>query len=804
MPVGNLLKSRLFRKYTGIFVVLVSSALLLSGVVEFFVGYHDQRNALVELERERAAAAALTIEQFIDGIVRQIEGAAKNPQPASAAGLELRRRYYLGLLRHVPAVTDISYLDGTGQEQLRLSRISVDVVKGQSGSSRQPPSSGAESEVVYFSPVYFRNESEPYMTIAVREQGPDAGVVVSEVNLKFIWEVISQIKVGKTGYVYVVDARGILVAHPDISLVLKKTDLSSLAQVQMALETSPALAKLQQAEVRVAREVVNPRDDMKERRVLTTHQPIALLGWRVIVEQPLEEAFAPLYSSIWRTGLFLLAGLGLAVVASLFLARRMVTPIQALQAGAARIGAGELDQRIDVDTGDELETLADEFNRMASRLRESYASLEQKVEQRTQELVSTNEDLKKEIAERERAEAELLETRDIALEASRTKSDFLANMSHEIRTPLNAIIGMAELLSETQLNPEQLEYVRVFGTAGDRLLNTINDILDLSKLEAGQVILEGVEFDLRELVENTVEVLGVGAHEKGLKLNCHFAPDVPTALVGDPGRLGPVITNLLGNAIKFTEKGEVAVHVENDPEANSPGALRFRVCDTGIGIPPDKLDVVFESFVQADSSTTREYGGSGLGLTISRRLIELMGGRIWVESTLGKGSIFHFTARFEMPDQSNTRGLNRGSAQELPSVASSATSEARALRILLVEDSKDNRMLIQAYLRATPHQITVAENGEIAVRKFVAGNYDLVLMDMQMPVMDGYAATKAIRKWESKQGVNPTAIIALTAYALKEEVQKSLDAGCTAHISKPIKKAQLFEGIYEQINGVTA
>jgi signal transduction histidine kinase/ActR/RegA family two-component response regulator len=781
-----------------IFATLVGVALLTSGLIGIYFVYQQNKAAEVLLQQEKAMAAASKIKQFVEEIEHQIGWTTHYPWDTSPVALNQQHLDYLRLLRQVPAITEISQLDPSGMEQLRVSRLAVDVVGSQADLSREPEFLKARTGKTYFSPVDFLAESAyPYMTVAMVGRGQPAGVTVAQVNLKFIWEVVSQIKIGKVGHAYVVDASGQLIAHPDISLILRRTDLSSLPQVRAALAASSEPAIQRRPQVAIER-------GLRGNRVLTTYQPIDPLGWTVFLEQPLNEAFVPLYNSILRTTILVVIGLGLAFLTSLVLAHRMVAPILALRSSAARIGAGALGQTIDIRTGDELEALGDEFNRMSTRLRESYASLEQKVEQRTQELTSTNENLKNEIAQRERAQAELLEARDIAIEASRAKSGFLANMSHEIRTPLNAIIGMAELLSETPLNSEQLGYLRVFQHAGDTLLNTINDILDLSKLEAGQVTLELAEFDIRELVENTVEVLGVGAHDKGLALNCHFAPDVPTMLLGDPARLGPVITNLVGNAIKFTEKGEVSVHVENDPEANAPGALRLRVCDTGIGIPPDKLNVIFESFAQADSSTTREYGGTGLGLTISRGLIGLMGGRIWVESTPGKGSTFHFTTRFEVPDQSNARGLNRGSAQKLPSVASSTTSKSRALRILLVDDSTDNRMLIQAYLRDTPHQITIAENGEIAMQKFVAGNYDLVLMDMQMPVMDGYNATKAIRTWESIHGVSPTAIIALTAYALKEEVQKSLDVGCTAHISKPIKKVQLLEAIYEQINGVKA
>ncbi|MCI0843911.1 MAG: HAMP domain-containing protein [Chloroflexi bacterium] len=382
-PLSDL-KSRLFRNYARLFVFLVIGVLLVSAGVELFVGYQDRRSSLAEIERERAASAALSIERFIGGIVSQVRGVADNPQPAGVAGLERRRVHYLGLLKHVPALTDISYIDNTGAEQVRVSRIAVDVIGIHTSHLSDFSIPSADIEDVYFSPVYFRNKSEPFMTVAVTERGRDPGVIVAEVNLKFIWEVISQIEVGETGYAYAVDANGILVAHPNISLVLKMTDLSSFKQVRAALEAPASQGYSRPAEVMIAR-------DMHSQRVLATYQSIGPLGWFVIVEQPLGEAFGPLYASFWRTGFLLLAGIGVAVIASLILARKMVTPIRALQATAARIGGGELDQRIVLDTGDELEELAEGINQMASQLQDSYANLEHKIKERTRDLVSTQQ-----------------------------------------------------------------------------------------------------------------------------------------------------------------------------------------------------------------------------------------------------------------------------------------------------------------------------------------------------------------------------------------------------------------------------
>jgi PAS domain S-box-containing protein len=551
-----------------------------------------------------------------------------------------------------------------------------------------------------------------------------------------------------------------------------------------------------------------------------------------------------------------------------------------------------------------------------------------------------------EVTERKMVEEAIHRAKEAAESANRAKSEFLANMSHEIRTPMNAILGMAELLAETPLTRNQQKYVRIFRNAGENLLTLINDILDLSKVEAGQVTLEAIPFDLGETIERTGEILSMRAGDKGLDLVCHIQPDIPVDVIGDPLRLRQIITNLIGNAVKFTETGEILLEVKAAPHVDSIGAeridLAFSVADTGIGIAADKVEHIFEKFTQADTSTSRKYGGTGLGLAITRYLVELMGGTLKVRSELGKGSVFSFTIRLprqleaqpredSVPfDLTNVRILvvddnatnrlivkeflapggatvaeaadgqeglrlmreaaaagepyhlvildhqmpvmdgmetahrikddpdlsaavlilltslqrteDREKAEQLgfvqtlfkpvkradlreaatgalgrrkltvplpeteggewPSATPVAPLPQQPLRILLAEDNEDNRTLVWMYLKNTPHEMQMAENGQLALDRFINnGPFDLVFMDVQMPVMDGYTATRAIRLWEEEQGRERTPIVALTAYALKEDIQKSLDAGCDGHVTKPLKKATFLNAIAQYAAG---
>jgi len=783
-PEKTRARGRLFRKYVGLFLAVVCVALLTNGLSEIWFSYQEHKAALIRIQREQAEAAAAKISQFIKEIESQVGWTTQLPW--SAGTIDQRRFDGLRLLRQVPAITELSQLDSSGKEQLRVSRLAMDVVASQADLSKEPKFAEAVAHKVYYGPVYFRRESEPYMTLALTGTRRDAGVSVAEVNLKLIWDVISQIKVGNHGQAFLVDAQGRLIAHPDISLVLRNTDMSRLAQVQAARSAGSETEQLQVS------------DDIQGRRVLTAYAHVSPLGWLVFVELPVAEAYAPLFATIERSGILLMAALSFAFLAGLVLARRMVGPIQALRAGAARIGSGDLGQRISVKTGDELEGLADQFNDMAGRLQESYADLEKKVEIRTHELAQSvaelralgevsqavnstldinevlntivtkavqlsdtdagaiydydetkgefglrstygmDDDLIAAIKERHvhigdagighaAAQRAPLQIADVQKEpasevldvvvragfrallfvpllgaerivgalvvrrrrpgefskqtidlvqtfaaqsvlaiqnarlfqeigdksrqlevASQHKSQFLANMSHELRTPLNAILGYTELILDDIYGETPAKMRGVLERVqrnGKHLLGLINDVLDLSKIEAGQLTLALADYSLKDVVHSVFVAVESLADEKKLALRIEVPNNLPTGR-GDERRLTQVLLNLVGNAIKFTDQGEVAIKA-----SATNGAYTLSVCDTGPGIAPGDQAKIFEEFQQADSSATKKKGGTGLGLSIARRIIELHGGKIWVESEIGKGATFSINLPVKVEQQ---------------------------------------------------------------------------------------------------------------------------------------------------------
>jgi signal transduction histidine kinase len=413
------LRGRVFYKYAAVLILLVGGVLFASSVVNLYFSYQQTKAALVRLERQQALAAASRVEQFVQGIEQQVRAAMEVPFSDAAMVREQREIDFLRLLRDVPAIIEIVQLDAAGKAQLFVSRLAPNEIDSQRDLSRDPRFVKTRIGRTYFGPVRFRNESEPYFTIAVPwgEGAPE--VVAADVDLKAIWHVISQIHVGATGYAYLVDGTGVLVAHPDMSLVLQKRDLSELPQVRAA-RAGPG-----------SRDVVSETAGLKGDRALTSHAVIEPLGWLVFAEQPLAEAFAPLQGALVLSALFFVVGLGLSVLASVLLARRMVAPIRVLQEGAARIGAGELGHRIDVRTGDELEALGEEFNRTAGKLEESYASLEQKVETRTRELADANAGLSQSLGQ-QMATAEILRV--------------ISNSPTDVRPVFDAIVRSASRL----------------------------------------------------------------------------------------------------------------------------------------------------------------------------------------------------------------------------------------------------------------------------------------------------------------------------------------------------------------------
>jgi signal transduction histidine kinase/DNA-binding response OmpR family regulator/HAMP domain-containing protein len=1281
MPTTRERQGRLFRKYVVAFVLLVFVALFTSGVIETYFSYGESKSALSSIEREKARNAATTIQQFIAGIEKQIGWANPALQLGGSVSREQRRDDYLRLLRQALEVTEVAYLDANGVEQLRISRLAMNQDATQQDFSADERFRVPRTGTTYYGPVYFRNESEPYMTIAIAENRDQGGVTVADVNLKFIWDVISRIKIGQAGYAYVVDGNGQLIAHPDISLVLQKTSLASLPQIQTALAT-PAILGQEREQATIA-------TDLRGRQVLTAYETVSPPGWSVFVDQPLEEAFAPIFESFKRTIFVLILGIGLSVLASMVLARKMVRPIQALQAGAARIGGGALDQRIEVRTGDELEALAEEFNSMTGQLRESYATLEQKVEDRTRdlaesleqqtataevlqvisrsafdldpvletlienatrlcgaphgvimrfdgeiyrmaahsgapqavidalaanpprpgrgtlagrvamerravhiidvlddaeyklrpiqelgfrtmlgvpmlregtligviviwktrvepftekqiELVSTfadqaviaienvrlfqevearNRDLAESL-EQQTATAEVLQiisrsafdlqpvldtlvenaarlcsaedgyifqpdselyrvaaayctdpdyrhyleqhpiptgpgsvigrvaagrqtvhvpdvmadpdyrlreqqtqggyrtvlgvpllrdgdlmgvfmltrnriepfaerqielvktfadqaviaienvrlfqevqerTRELArsveelqalgavsqavnstldlqevlttivahaaqlsgteggaiyeydetsrqfelrathgmseelieavhgaqirlgetvigeaaarreavqvadlhdapdypvraeleragfrallavpllreeqivgalvvrrrtpgefpkatvdllqtfaaqsvlaiqnarlfqeiedksrqLEiASQHKSEFLANMSHELRTPLNAIIGFSEVLIEQmfgELNEKQEEYLQDILTSGRHLLSLINDILDLSKVEAGRMELELGTFALPEALENGLTMIKERAGRHGIQLTLDVDPRLGM-IQADERKVKQVVFNLLSNAIKFTpDGGQVAVTArEVDDE------IEIAVRDTGIGIAPEDQARIFEEFQQARHQVTKSREGTGLGLALTRKFVELHGGRIWVESEVGTGSTFTFTIPMHVelmvavPGDGQAPGTN--GTNGLPHAPALPTVDGTGATVLLVEDDPNAVALLSLYLQGAGFQVVVAGDGEEALQMARILHPDGITLDIFLPRVDGWDFL-ARAKADPELADIPVVIVSML-----DERGKGFALGAAEYLVKPVDR----------------
>ena len=778
-------RAGLFLKYFAFIGLLVSAGLLASGAIGLYFSYQETRNSLVSLQREKALTASVRIEQFLRDIESQLGWTTLPMVVPNQDPMEARRLDFLKVLRQLPAVTEAAHLDGKGREQLMVSRLAMDRMGAGTDYSADPRFIEARKNKTWFGPVYFRKETEPYMTISIPEARDRPGVTVVDVNLKFIWDVVSRIRIGQKGIAYVVDDKGFLVAHPDISLVLRKVNLSNLPQVGEALKAGP------DAEWKEASQAV----DTAGEKVLSAYARVPQTGWLVFVEEPVTAVFAPLYDAILRTLFLLLAGAVISVMASVFLARRMVKPVQALQQGADRIGSGDLDSKIDIRTNDELEDLAGRFNTMTAQLRESYADLEKKVELRTAELrdaldqqtatadvlkvisssqtdvrpvfdaivksaralgeaynayaftydgerisyvTSTDESpgwiesvekrgpwlpnrstmtgrvvLSRQTCEIEDMYADpdydnnppspdrrllgvpmlrdgvpigvltvswietgpvpakfvrVLETfaaqAVIAVEnvrlfneiqeksrqleiANKHKSDFLANMSHELRTPLNAIIGFSEVMISGMagaLPDKQKEFVGDIRDSGKHLLALINDILDLSKIEAGRMELDVARFDLKEAMNNAMTLVRGRADRHGIRLEQEIAPGIG-AYDGDERKFKQIVLNLLTNAVKFTpEGGTVTMGAER-----VNGAYVFSVKDTGVGIAEQDQGLIFEEFRQVGSDYDRKAEGTGLGLALTRRLVHLHGGEISVQSAPGKGSTFTFTLPIPQP-----------------------------------------------------------------------------------------------------------------------------------------------------------
>ncbi|KNY21622.1 ATP-binding protein [Methylobacterium sp. ARG-1] len=633
-------------KFAVAFVGLVTLVLLINGAVDLFLNYGDAKRNAIEVQREKAHAAAERVEAFISEIESQIGWTTRAEWRRISP--EQQRYDFIRLLRQAPAITEVAYLDPGGKEQLRVSRLEPDAVGSGKDFSAAPAFTQAIAGKVWFGPVYFRRGSEPYMTVSVAHAGRDPGVTMAEVNLKLIWDVVSSIHNGSGGYAFVVTATGRLIAHPDLSLVLRDTDLSSLPEVAAALSARGSAGNADAADYEIA-------TALDGGSVLAAHATIPRVDWIVFVQLPLGEAMAPLYASIVQTLSLMGLGVMLATVAGTFLAHRMVVPIRQLEDGAERFGSGDLSERIVIRTGDEIETLADRFNLMASRVQESYETLEAKVEERTRDLNTSLEDLHK-------AQNRLIQSEKLA-----SLGQLTAGIAHEIKNPLNFVNNFASLSSELV---DELQEVLQPANLDAKTRAEVDEIADLLKGNLGKVVQHGKRAD--SIIKNMLlhSRSGSGEHrpveinalvEESLNLAYHGAraaqPSFNITLVRDydpvagsadvyPQELTRVLLNLMSNGFYATEKRKAAgAEPGYEPTLSVTtrdlgDRVEIRVRDNGTGIPDSVKAKMFDPFF-----TTKPAGeGTGLGLSLSHDiLVKQHGGSIDVGTEPGQFTEFTIT-----------------------------------------------------------------------------------------------------------------------------------------------------------------
>ena len=693
--VPSFARSRLFHKYAALLFAVVALSVIFTGFLHTWFSYQELKVLLLRAQTEQARSAASKIGQFVKEIQGQLAWITQ--VPLSSKTDDEWRFDAVRLFRQAPPITEIAQIDSTGHERYRSSRQAMDVIGSMQDLSRDPAFTEASSQKSHFGSVYFVRESEPYMTVAVAGSRPDQGIAVAQVNLKFIWDVVSQIEVQKGGQVYVVDSAGRLIAHPDISRVLRKTDLSLLSYVQAALGLGSNESGGYSS--------VTAGIDGKE--ALIAYAPIDPLGWFVFAELPVREAFAPLYDRLIRSTLLLVAGLVLAVLAGLFFARRMVVPIRTLTDGARKIGGGNLAQRIDIATGDELEELGKQFNSMAAQLQDSYSTLEGKVEERTRQL-------------------EL---------ATQAKSRFLATASHDLRQPLHALGLFVAQLRGNQRVEERNKIITRIESALSAMNELFNALLDVTKLDAGVLTPALTDFPVAELLKRVETTFGESARQKGLSL---AIVDSRAWIRSDFILLERVVANFVSNAIRYTKHGSVLVGCRREGSD-----LRIEVWDTGHGIPEDQRQNVFGEFYRLKSADGTQ-SGFGLGLAIVDRLSRLLHHPVHVHSTVGKGSCFSVTVKTVGASAQVIKPAVRTAAARLP------LSEDKF--VVVIDNDPMVLEAMSGLLRRWRCQVITAETSDAALKELgdSATLPDLIISDYHLS--DGKTGIDAIAQLRAALG----------------------------------------------------